>query len=198
MDLIEKALHFATVAHQGQTRRGNSQIPYITHCIGVKNLLMEVGVVDPETLSAALLHDTLEDCNVKGTDLYDQFGETVTDLVMDLTDDQEMSRDERHRQQAQRMEYISEKAAMIKMADRIYNLKDFTTEIPTIARDGAIDRVKSYAKYAHTLADAIHQRAPQITESLVVPWDKLYTQLEDAILELEIGIAKQESFGFLQ
>lgn len=122
MTMITEALHYATKAHEGQTRR-NSNIPHVEHCIGVKEILEQIGIQDEVILSAALLHvhRTMEDCD----DLTKHFGEDVTKLVLELTDNTNLSRDERHREQALKMAKIDERSVLIKMADRIYNSQDF-------------------------------------------------------------------------
>ncbi len=80
--LIERALSFATKAHEGQSRK--SGWPYITHPIAVAQSLIELGM-DAETVAAALLHDTVEDTPVTLADLTAIFGKNVTELVDGVT-----------------------------------------------------------------------------------------------------------------
>ena len=78
--MIDKAITFATKAHEGQFRKG-TKLPYIVHPL-------EVGVIvsrmtqDKEVIAAAILHDTLEDCKeVTFSTLCQEFGERVAEIV---------------------------------------------------------------------------------------------------------------------
>lgn len=177
-----RALRFATVSHQGQFRRGQDRKPYITHPIGVKNLLKEAGVTNKSVLAAALLHDTVEDCEgVSPNDVYRIFGEEICEMVMQLTDEQEMSRSERHRLQAEHIAWMNENSILVKMADRIYNLGDFTKE----AKETNKDKLVSYLEFAKNLQSAIFDRSLAGEIQNVKAWNTLYGQLSRAIEELE-------------
>jgi (p)ppGpp synthase/HD superfamily hydrolase len=87
--MINKAIAFATMAHTGQFRKG-TQLPYILHP-------MEVGMIvsrmtnDPEIIVAAILHDTVEDCDDVTIDmLKEEFGERVASLVSKGTQDKSL------------------------------------------------------------------------------------------------------------
>lgn len=83
---IERALKLAFKAHRGERRDGASPLPYITHPVDVTNRLRYVGgVVDEDVLCAAALHDTLEETDLKPEEIFDAFGEKVTDLVLEVT-----------------------------------------------------------------------------------------------------------------
>ena len=78
--MVDKAITFATKAHEGQFRKG-TKLPYIVHPL-------EVGVIvsrmtqDKEVIAAAILHDTLEDCKeVTFSVLCQEFGERVAEIV---------------------------------------------------------------------------------------------------------------------
>src|SRR6266403_537557 len=76
------ALEFATAAHSGQKRRSGD--PYITHPVAVAEYLMELRV-DPDTVIAALLHDTIEDTDVTPAEIASNFGPEVARLVEGVT-----------------------------------------------------------------------------------------------------------------
>lgn len=80
MNLTNKAIIFATKAHEGQYRKG-TDIPYITHPFAVGMLLLEANCKE-EVIAAGILHDTLEDTKTFYEDLFEQFGERVADLVL--------------------------------------------------------------------------------------------------------------------
>jgi (p)ppGpp synthase/HD superfamily hydrolase len=77
--LLDNALTFALHAHQGQTRR-LAPIPYIVHPISVAFLLSEMNC-GPKVIIAALLHDTVEDTQVTLTEIEQQFGHEIAELV---------------------------------------------------------------------------------------------------------------------
>lgn len=79
---IQRAVEFATKAHEGQKRRSGE--PYITHPLMVKDILQDWGM-DEDTVIAGILHDTVEDTAVTLEDVERGFGETVAFLVDGVT-----------------------------------------------------------------------------------------------------------------
>ncbi len=79
---IVKAIHFAIKAHSGQYRKSGE--PYIVHPILVATIVKMIGG-DDEMVISALLHDTVEDCNVSLETIQKEFGESVAKLVDGLT-----------------------------------------------------------------------------------------------------------------
>ena len=73
--MIHKAIEFAVIAHQGQTRKG-TDIPYIVHPFEVAQLLTAAGA-DESVIVAGLLHDTLEDTTITTEDIFHAFGGEV-------------------------------------------------------------------------------------------------------------------------
>lgn len=72
-----KAANFAATAHRTQMRKDGST-PYINHPIGVAALLTELGrITETEVIAAALLHDTVEDCDVSLEQIEAQFGSKI-------------------------------------------------------------------------------------------------------------------------
>lgn len=82
--IFDKAVNFATKAHLGQTRKG-SNTPYIEHPLEVADIARTM-TSDEEVLSAAVLHDTVEDTDVSIDDIRKSFGSRVADLVMSDTE----------------------------------------------------------------------------------------------------------------
>src|SRR3954469_11945251 len=83
LNAIRKAYAFAEEAHEGQMRASGE--PYIAHPLQVAIILAEMRL-DPETLQAALLHDTIEDTAVTYDDIQKTFGQTVAHLVEGVTE----------------------------------------------------------------------------------------------------------------
>lgn len=82
--LVREALAFATAAHAGQLRRYVGK-PYISHPMAVARMVARFGG-DKGMVAAALLHDTLEDCEVSADELHGRFGSDVARLVVELSD----------------------------------------------------------------------------------------------------------------
>ena len=82
--MLDKALKFATKAHDGQVRKYTGE-PYIVHPIAVANLVKQHGGTEAQQ-AAALLHDVVEDTDVTLDDICIKFGTEIADLVFWLTD----------------------------------------------------------------------------------------------------------------
>jgi len=88
LPLIVDALAFASHAHREQRRKGVEASPYISHPITLARILaVEGGVVDPVMIAGALLHDTVEDCDVTPAESEARFGAEVARVVAEVTDD---------------------------------------------------------------------------------------------------------------
>lgn len=134
MDLVQKALEFAINAHLGQKRKGNSK-PYIVHPLGVALILAKVGA-DDQTIAAGLLHDTLEDTNIKKEELVREFGQEVTDIVNDVTEqDKSLTWNVRKTQAINHIKDMGKKSLLVKTADQINNL---TSMLSTYEEEGLV------------------------------------------------------------
>ena len=144
--LIEKALQFATEKHKNHTRQNKEKSPYIVHPIAVCHILSDVGgVEDAKILAAALLHDTLEDTPTTREELIENFGERICSLVEEVSDDKTLPKHKRKDLQIQHAPELSEGATLIKLADKISNVKDIT-HMPPIGWDGS--RCLEYLNWA--------------------------------------------------
>jgi GTP pyrophosphokinase len=81
-EMVQRAYRVAEEAHREQKR--NSGEPYITHCLAVANILIDLRV-PPEVIAAGLLHDTVEDTSVTIDDIRRDFGDIVASLVDGVT-----------------------------------------------------------------------------------------------------------------
>ena len=126
-----RALHFAADRHQGQRRKGSSQMPYINHLIGVATLLAVTGSVTDETLLVgAVLHDTVEDTDTTFEELELLFGKEVADLVREVTDDKTLPKHVRKDLQVAHAATASPNAKQLKIADKTCNLRDVMDHPP--------------------------------------------------------------------
>ena len=124
---IEKAIQFATEAHEGQIRKYTGE-PYIVHPLAVMETVSTVEHTD-EMLMAAVLHDTVEDCDVTLDDIVSHFGPIVADLVEQLTDISVPEDGNRAFRKAMDRDHSAQASAQgmtIKIADLLDNTKSIT------------------------------------------------------------------------
>ncbi|MDD6684098.1 MAG: bifunctional (p)ppGpp synthetase/guanosine-3',5'-bis(diphosphate) 3'-pyrophosphohydrolase [Clostridiales bacterium] len=154
-DLIERAYRFAEKAHEDQRRKSGE--PYIVHPMYVASILTEL-MIDPPTIAASLLHDTVEDCEgVTLQGLQNEFGEEVARLVDGVTKLEKLDfadREERQAESLRKMILAMSKdirVVLIKLADRLHNMR--TMRFQTVDRQVAISRetLDIYAPLAHRL-----------------------------------------------
>lgn len=124
---VIQALDFAIRAHDGQHRKDNETL-YITHPIGVAALVSEYGG-NVDQVIAAILHDTVEDCETTIDDVERVFGSVVSTMVDDLTniskqDRPELNRAARKELDAQRLATVSLESQLVKLCDIYYNISD--------------------------------------------------------------------------
>ena len=90
MNKILHAIHFATNAHKGQTRKGKPDVSYITHPLAVGILLAKAGALE-DVIIAGILHDTIEDTEVTKKEIENTFGNRVAEMVDDVTEQDKSS-----------------------------------------------------------------------------------------------------------
>ena len=130
MNLVLKATQFAALKHCDQ-RRKDGKTPYIIHPISVAMILSEIGSIeDLEILSAALLHDTLEDTDTSADELEKFFGSRVRIIVEELTDNDMLSFSQRKQMQIDNAPYLSKDATLVRIADKISNVSDVIENPP--------------------------------------------------------------------
>lgn len=121
------AIQFAAHKHQTQRRKDVDASPYINHPIEVATILAtRGGVTDLPTLIAAVLHDTIEDTQTTPEELEAHFGPEVRSLVLEVTDDKRLPKLERKRLQIEHAPLRSPKAKLVKLGDKIANVRDVT------------------------------------------------------------------------
>jgi (p)ppGpp synthase/HD superfamily hydrolase len=124
--VLTDAILFAADKHRHQTRK-NSSLPYVVHPLEVMHILIRHGVRDEATLAAAVLHDVVEDCGVSATEVEQRFGRPVAELVAALTKPPKKKGTDEKQAKAQALEQVRrgpEAARIVKMADRLSNLRD--------------------------------------------------------------------------
>jgi guanosine-3',5'-bis(diphosphate) 3'-pyrophosphohydrolase len=151
-DVLKAAL-FAAQKHAGQRRKGAAAEPYINHLLEVAELVSSaLAEPDINLVIAALLHDTVEDTGVTKEVLVETFGSDVADLVMEVTDDKSLPKAERKRLQIVHASQISVRAQVIKLADKISNLRGILASPPA---DWSVERKREYFEWAKRVVDGL-------------------------------------------
>jgi guanosine-3',5'-bis(diphosphate) 3'-pyrophosphohydrolase len=153
---ILEAAHYAAEKHSGQRRKGEAKEPYINHLLEVAKLAARADP-DPNLIIAALLHDTVEDQGVTPKELTERFGADVAALVIEVTDDKSLPKEERKRLQIANAPHKSRRAQIIKLADKISNLRSILTSPPA---GWDYDRKRQYFDWANQVVSALPSPDP--------------------------------------
>jgi (p)ppGpp synthase/HD superfamily hydrolase len=122
--LVSEAAELAAHRHNGMARKGRGSEPYINHLAEVANLLAAAtDGADAELVAAAWLHDSIEDTETTRGEVARKFSERVASLVVEVTDDMSLPKSERRRLQVVDAPHKSPSAKLIKIADKISNIR---------------------------------------------------------------------------
>ena len=169
---IIRALGFAARKHRDQRRKDCAASPYINHPIALIEVLCnEAGITEPAVLCAALLHDTIEDTETTAEELRASFGDAIAGIVAEVTDDKGRSPAERKRSQVEHAAHASREARLVKLADKICNLRDVARNPPVgweLARRRAyfdwalevVDQMRGTHAGLEALFDAAYRQRP--------------------------------------
>ncbi|WP_300341648.1 HD domain-containing protein [Accumulibacter sp.] len=160
MGVFVKAVAFAADKHRTQRRKDADASPYINHPIALANVLAnEGGVTDVLVLSAAVLHDTIEDTNTTAEELTAIFGAKITATVLDVTDDKSLDKHVRKQRQIEHAPHISKEAKLVKLADKICNLRDILASPPA---DWSPERKQGYFDWAAKVVAGVRGVHPEL------------------------------------
>ena len=154
MEMLDKAYQLAARAHDGQFRRSGE--PYICHPLHVAMLLVDLGM-DTESLSAALMHDVVEDTSVTLDELESQFGADVAHMVDGVTKLTKIKFSSVEEQQAENLRKMlmamsqDVRVMIIKLCDRLHNMRTGDAWPEQKRRDKALETMEVYAPIAHRL-----------------------------------------------
>ena len=158
--VLLKAVAFAADKHRTQRRKDADASPYINHPIALANVLAnEGGVTDVVVLSAAVLHDTIEDTNTTAEELTAIFGAKITATVLDVTDDKSLDKHDRKQRQIEHAPHISKEAKLVKLADKICNLRDILAAPPA---DWSPERKQGYFDWAAKVVAGVRGVLPEL------------------------------------
>jgi guanosine-3',5'-bis(diphosphate) 3'-pyrophosphohydrolase len=167
-----EAVAFAARAHRPQLRK-DGQTPYVSHVFRVTLVLREVfGISDRRVLSAAVLHDTLEDTNTDFDDLEETFGADVAGWVAALSKDKRLAHDPREEAYGRTLADAPWQVQACKLADIFDNLMD-TVHLRREQRERTLKNSRRYL-------DTLHAKLqPQAAEAWKIV-DALYQELASA------------------
>ena len=197
IDKIRRAYDYAAELHEGQFRQSGE--PYISHPVAVAKIVAELGL-DTDSVCAALLHDTVEDCSDKTSleTIRKMFGEEVAMLVDGLTkiiQVQVADKEEAHIENIRKMLLAMNRdirVIFIKLCDRLHNMRTLVAKKEDRQRAIALETMYIYAPLAHRLG---MQRIKQELENLSLYYlDRVGYEEVEAEIEKKFGQSK----GFLE
>ncbi len=169
-DLILRAVAFAAHKHRDQRRKDKEASPYINHPIELAHVLWDEGEVrDPMVIAAALLHDTLEDTETSWQELRGEFGEEIADIVLEVTDTKWIRKEVRKRLQVAKAKHSSTQARLVKLADKICNVRDLGTRAP---EGWSLERKRQYYDWAREVVDRLRGTHAELERR----FDEVYAQ----------------------
>ena len=160
LKLFLNALQFAAHKHKDQRRKDCDATPYINHPIALASIMCnEANVMDIEAICGALLHDTVEDTDTSPEELEREFGAVIKSIVMDVTDDKGLDKPARKQAQIDHAAHISDQAKLVKLADKISNLRDIASSPP---EGWSVERCQTYFDWAKKVIDELRGVHPEL------------------------------------
>lgn len=187
IDEIDKAFDWARQSHEGQLRFSGQ--PYIIHPIAVAQILADYGM-DKGCIIAALLHDIVEDTDATIDDVRERFGDEIASIVDGLTKMGKVPLSTKEEQQAENVRKMllamsqDIRVIIIKLADRIHNLRTLSFMRPQKRRDKAQETLEIYAPIAHRLG--IRAMKEELEDLAISYLDPI------AYNDIEVALAKQQ------
>ena len=182
---VEKAYRFARKAHGDQFRKSGE--PYIEHPVAVATTLAELEL-DQDTISAALLHDVIEDTDYSLADIRDEFGEQIAEIIDGVTKLDRFKFGSREEQQAENMRKMliamahDVRVILIKLADRLHNMETIDALPVARRREIAQETLEIYAPLAHRFGiSQIKWRLEDLSFEVLHP--KRYQQIRRMVTE---------------
>jgi len=128
LNLSDKALQMAAVAHEGQYRK-NTKIPYIAHPAAVGLILQKAGYKE-ELVAAGILHDTVEDTEITLEDIKREFGNEIAEIVAGCSEpDKTLSWEERKEHTIEYLKTAPEDIRVVACADKLHNVRSILLDI---------------------------------------------------------------------
>lgn len=181
--IVERAFIAAESAHRGQLRKSGD--PYITHPVAVAEILVEFGL-DPATIAAALLHDTVEDTSYSIDKLREDFGDEVANLVEGVTKLDRLTYGPTAEAETVRKMVVAMakdiRVLVIKLADRLHNARTWQFVEPESSARKARETLDIYAPLAHRLGmNAVKWELEDLSFKFLEP--KKFEEIERLVIE---------------
>src|SRR5438477_7973672 len=154
LEIIRKAYEFSQKYHSGQSRASGE--PYLVHPVEVACVLTEMKM-DPISIAAGLLHDSVEDTSVTIVEIRKEFGEQVAHIVEGVTKISKIDFATREEQQAENLRKMmlamvdDIRVVLIKLADRLHNMRTLEHLPPERQQKVAQETLDIYGPIAHRL-----------------------------------------------
>jgi len=183
LGVVERAFEAAEKAHRGQLRKSGD--PYITHPVAVAEILVDFGL-DPATIAAALLHDTVEDTAYSPEKLREDFGDEVATLVEGVTKLDRLTYGPTAEAETVRKMVVAMakdiRVLVIKLADRLHNARTWQFVEPESSSRKARETLDIYAPLAHRLGmNAIKWELEDLSFKYLEP--KKFDEIERLVIE---------------
>ena len=183
LGVVERAFEAAEKAHRGQLRKSGD--PYITHPVAVAEILVDFGL-DPSTIAAALLHDTVEDTAYSPEKLREDFGDEVATLVEGVTKLDRLTYGPTAEAETVRKMVVAMakdiRVLVIKLADRLHNARTWQFVEPDSSARKARETLDIYAPLAHRLGmNAIKWELEDLSFKYLEP--KKFDEIERLVIE---------------
>ncbi len=167
-DLL-RTVQFAAQKHRLQRRKDSQASAYINHPIQVAVILWDLGGVrNRDVILAALLHDTVEDTDTTMAELTREFGQKIAAIVLEVTDDKSKPKPVRKLLQIEHAPFLSPEAKLVKLADKICNIRDVVEDPPA---DWPDSRRMDYLDWAKAVVDGLRGVHP----GLEIEFDRAYS-----------------------
>lgn len=170
---LESAYRFSEAAHEGQFRISGD--PYISHPLAVARILAEWRL-DGQTLSAALLHDVMEDTSVTKDQIANLFGQSVADLVDGVSKLDKIEFQTKEDAQAENFRKMllamasDVRVILIKLADRLHNMRTLDAMNPGKRKRIARETLEIYAQIANRMGlNSIYQELEDLSFKHIYP-----------------------------
>ena len=170
---IESAYHFSEAAHEGQFRKSGH--PYISHPLAVANILAQWHL-DPQALTAALLHDVMEDTSVTKAEITRNFGKLVAELVDGVSKLDKIEFETQEKAQAENFRKMllamarDVRVILIKLADRLHNMRTLDAVDDRRRQRIARETLDIYAPIANRLGlNSIYQELEDLSFKHLYP-----------------------------
>jgi guanosine-3',5'-bis(diphosphate) 3'-pyrophosphohydrolase len=164
---LQNAYLFSQSAHSGQYRESGE--PYISHPLAVASILGKLHL-DTQTLTAALLHDVMEDTHVSKSEISNRFGTAVADLVDGVSKLDKIEFQTHADAQAENFRKMllamarDVRVILIKLADRLHNMRTLEAMRPEKRRRTARETMEIYAPIANRLGlNNIYQELQELS-----------------------------------